>query len=310
MVIRNFRELLGLSRNELSHQICSEKYLYLIETGKRSPSSQLLYTFSDRLNEDLFLYYRYLDCKDPISVCRLINKFNFCRQKGDYILLKELNSKAKKTPDFKKNPWKYEIIVNDLSIKVFLENKYEESIREMCEILTDISVHHIENKSQIRLYILLSTCYAILGDIEKSEEATKNVAQLLPKNAIAYHDQTHIAAHINMMNSFYIAKNYEEVCRKGNYLIQYMNDCGFYDRLLYPFFFTAFSYYHISDYEQAFVFFKKGLYIALADFKPLDIYTISIQDMFFPMLKDKNLNSELVKDFFEVYGTYLSADQT
>lgn len=308
MVIRNFREHLGLSRNELSQLVCSEKYLYLIEAGKRSPSSQLLYAFSDRLNEDLFIYYRYLDCKDPISVCQFINKFNLYRQKGDYNSLKEINSKARDLPDFKKNPWKYEILINDLSAHAFLENKYEDSITKLCEVLSDISVQHIENVAKARLYILLSTCYTILGDIESAHAATMKVAQLLPETNITYHDQTHIAAHINMLTSLYFIKNYTEVCSKGIHLIEYMSDCGFYDRLLFPYFFTAFSYYHISDFEQAFFYFKKGLYISLADFKPLDIFYISVQDMFFSMLKDSRANPDLVKDFLKEYGPHISAE--
>lgn len=306
IVIRNFREQMGLSRNELAQQICSEKYLYLIETGKRSPSSQILYLFGERLHEDLFTYYRYLDCKDPISVCHYISKFNLCRQKGDYITLKEYNAKAKDLADFKKDPWKIQIFMNEISIQIFVKKQYVECIEKIQKYLSHTSAQRVKSKEKTRCYILLSICYTMIGDSTKAHEATMEATNLLPESSVIYQDQTHIAAHINLLTSYYLIKNYEDACRKGVSLIQYMIDWGFYDRLLIPYFFTAFAQYHISDFEKAFFYFAKGLHISLADFKPLDVYDVSVQDMFYPMLQDSRLDPALVKEFLKEYGTHIS----
>ncbi|WP_394525690.1 helix-turn-helix domain-containing protein [Lacrimispora sp. JR3] len=309
IVIRNFREKMGLSRIELAQQICSEKYLYLIETGKRSPSSHILYLFGEKLHEDLFIYYRYLDCKDPISVCQFISKFNLCRQKGDYITLKEFNAKAKDLADFKKDPWKIQIFMNEISIQIFLERKYENCIEKISKYLSNTSSYPEKSKTKTRLYILLSICYTMIGNSTKAHEATMEAASLLPESSVIYQDQTHIAAHINLLTSYYLIKNYEDACRKGTSLIRYMSDFGFYDRLLIPYFFTAFAYYHISDFENAFFYFTKGIHFSLANFNPLDVYDVSVQDMFFLMLHDSRMNAALVKEFLEEYGTYISQEQ-
>ena len=75
-VIKQFRDLRELSRAELAKGICSEKYVYLIEKGKRTPSTQIMRHFCNKLKTDLFLYYEYLDCKDPINTYFFICEFN------------------------------------------------------------------------------------------------------------------------------------------------------------------------------------------------------------------------------------------
>jgi DNA-binding XRE family transcriptional regulator len=47
-VIKEFRCKFDMSRKELSANICSEKYVYLIEKGERSPSTDITVAFSDK----------------------------------------------------------------------------------------------------------------------------------------------------------------------------------------------------------------------------------------------------------------------
>lgn len=303
MVIRNFRERCGLSRSELSQHICTEKYLYLIETGKRSPSSHILYKFSDMLQEDLFQYYRFLDCIDPVSVCHTVNGFNWCHQKGDYIKLKELNSKAKNMKDFKIAPWDTEILLNELSIQLFIQKEHEKCVTKLNQILSDSSTQFVDLASKARFYVLLSTGHTILGNIEDAEKATFEAVQLIPDKAIMYHDQTHIAVHINALTSYYYSKNYQSVCMEGLRLLKYLQDSGIYDRILYICFFVSFAFYHTGDFNNAFFYFKKGLYNGLTDYRPLDIYNISLQDLYWPMMEDSRADHALVKEFLKLYGT-------
>lgn len=67
-VIKEYRSLIGMSRNDIAKNICTEKYVYLIEKGQRTPSADMTRLLGDNLGIDLFEYYQYLDCINPIEV--------------------------------------------------------------------------------------------------------------------------------------------------------------------------------------------------------------------------------------------------
>ena len=48
-IIKEFRLLRQLTQEQLAENICSEKYVYLIEKGERTPSTDLLRQFSDKI---------------------------------------------------------------------------------------------------------------------------------------------------------------------------------------------------------------------------------------------------------------------
>lgn len=122
-VINKIRCSLDVSRNKISKNICSEKYLYLIEKGDRTPSAEILRLFSNKLGVDLFEYYHFLDCADPIQVCDGIKLFNLYRRVADFGTLKNLSDDMASLPDFQRAPWKYELDVNRISYTLFLEKK-------------------------------------------------------------------------------------------------------------------------------------------------------------------------------------------
>lgn len=60
-IIRDSRNRLRMSRKELAENICSEKYLYLIEKGDRTPSSEITRLLGDKVGVDIFKYYAVYD---------------------------------------------------------------------------------------------------------------------------------------------------------------------------------------------------------------------------------------------------------
>lgn len=46
-VIKEHRDIVGMSRKTLSEDICTEKYIYLIEKGKRTPSANVIKLLGD-----------------------------------------------------------------------------------------------------------------------------------------------------------------------------------------------------------------------------------------------------------------------
>lgn len=58
-IIHEFRNSLHLTRQELSAEICSEKYLYMIEKGDRTPSTEVMRRLEDRMGVAILKYYEY-----------------------------------------------------------------------------------------------------------------------------------------------------------------------------------------------------------------------------------------------------------
>ena len=155
-VIKEVRCNLGMSRSELSENICSEKYLYLIEKGERTPSTEIVRLFSAKLGANIFEYYKYLDCIDPVKVLEAIKKFNTYRRIADFESLKKLSDSMAVLPDFQKMHWKYEIEVNRLSYMVFVDQKCNEAITLIKELLSQIEPKYSEEEYTANLYLLLS----------------------------------------------------------------------------------------------------------------------------------------------------------
>lgn len=118
-IIEEYRNKSKMSRSALAVNICSEKYIFLIEKGKRTPSSIMLKQLSQRLGVDLFEYYKYLDCIDPTAVRDYMKVFHNYRMKNYTEELKKETEAAMNLPDFKNKPWSYEIQLNILSYNVF-----------------------------------------------------------------------------------------------------------------------------------------------------------------------------------------------
>jgi len=103
---------------ELAHGICTDKYIYLIEKGERSPSTEILRLLGNRLGVDYVVYYEYLDCLDPIRVREFMIQMKVIRKNNNQAELMEVTLEAKKIPDFNTLPWKYEVVLNEPSYLV------------------------------------------------------------------------------------------------------------------------------------------------------------------------------------------------
>lgn len=101
-IIQSWREERQFSRLHLSKDICTEKYLYMIEREMRTPSAEILDAFGIRLGVNLFDYFPYLDCDEPRKVLKHMNKINAYRWTTDFSLLQSTFEETKKIKDFQK----------------------------------------------------------------------------------------------------------------------------------------------------------------------------------------------------------------
>ena len=306
-IIEEYRNDLKMSRSALALNICSEKYIYLIEKGERTPSSIMLKQLSQRLGVDLFEYYKYLDCIDPIKVRDYMMVFHNYRVKNYNEELKKETEAAMKLPDFKNKPWCYEIQLNIIIYNIFFKKEIEQSILEINEMLQKIEPKYSDEEFVVSLYVLLSTCYQIINNVE---EARKNIliAHDLIQNKISirYFRDTVINVRLNILTFYYRFGEYDKAIDRGRELVKYHYKSNSFEKLLNSCFFLAFSCYKSKLYDEAIEMYKTGIHAAMVDYRPQDIYYISLQDVFYDMLEEKAIGRDLVNDFKKKYSNIIN----
>ncbi len=302
-IIKEHRCNLGINRKELSENICSEKYVYLVEKGERTPSAELVKIFGDRLGVDLFDYYQYLDCIDPIAVRDYINLFNMYHRKSDYKALKKVTDDAFKLSDFHNEPWNLEVKLNSLSYIVFVENKYKEAIEIVNKLLNEIKPKYSNNMIVANFYILLSTCYQLTGDLENAKCVLSLAYEISrDKYKVEKYEQIITSIRISKISFHYLNGEYDDVVKEGIELLKYQSEFNSYERIHYTYFYLAFAYYKTGANGESIEWFKKGIYSLMHDYKPMDVYYIAMQDIFDVLAFDAMVDMKLITEFKKIYN--------
>lgn len=282
----------------LAENICSEKYIYLIEKGERTPSADMVRLLSDRMGVDLFDHYQYLDCSNPISVRETLKNFDICQRKSDFITAKSIVDKAMYLADFKNKPWLYELEANRLGYMVFIENKYEEAIMDANKVLEDMEPKYLSSIHVVNLYVLLSTCYQIIGDLNNAKSITLAAYNIVrSKYKIEKYDHNIVSVRLNLITLYYLTKDYEKAITEGKELIDYQIEFNSYARIHIAYAFLSFSYFKKDAFKEAFLYFNQTISVLMAFYNPIDLKYIVAQDIFQLMVKDERVNHKLVKEF-------------
>lgn len=302
-VIEKYRYKMGISRKELAENICTEKYVYLIEKGKRSPSADMVNLLGDKLGIDLFDYYQYLDCINPIDVRDNINKFNMYRAKSDFSKIKEVTDSALRLPDFHSKPWIYEVEFNKISYMVFSEQRYDESIIELENFINNIEPRYSNSTIVANAYVLISSCYQLTGDLLRAKDVISSAYEIIKnKNKNEKYEQVIISIKISSITMHYLLNELNEVIDEGIELLEYQYKVNSYERAHYTFFYLGFAYYKLELYDEAFKYFKKGFYLLMIDYKPMEVYYISMQDLFDTLLNHSGISQEMICEFKNKYN--------
>lgn len=301
-IIKELRCELGINRKDLSENICTEKYVYLIEKGERTPSVDMVRLFGNRLGVDLFDYYKYLDCNNPLEVRKFIKLFEMYHRKSDYVTLKEVTAAALELPDFHHKPWSFEVKLNNLCSMAYVENKYNEVITYINKVMKEMGPKYSKSLNAANFYILLSSCYQIMGDLDNARLAVLSAQEIIrDKLKIEEYEQTIITVRISHMTINYLLEEFDEAIGIGNELLRYQSKINSYERIHYVCFYLAFSYYKLGEFNESFIFFEKGIYLLMFDYKPMDAYYITIQDIFEELANDNRIDQKLVCEFKKRY---------
>jgi transcriptional regulator with XRE-family HTH domain len=301
-VIKEYRNIIGMSRKELSENICTEKYVYLIEKGDRTPSAEVSKQFGDKMGVDLFKYYEYLDCLNPIDVEAAISCFNKYRKGNDMDALKEATDKALALPDFQRNPWAFEIEINRIAYMTLKERRCSEAIEEIHNILQNVEPKYSKNICFSKFYILLSTCYQMMMDLDNARYAVLAASEIVAnKQNIAKFAQDVIAVKINKLTLHYLLGEFDEVIEEGIALNQYQIETSTYELCHHGLFYLAYAHYQKGLEDEGIQWFLKALYASLIRYKPRDIYYLSKYEMFQVLSSDYRVPSDLVNQFKRKY---------
>ncbi len=305
-IIKKYRIMRKMSQKALAKNICTEKYVYLIEKGERTPSAEMIGLFGDRLEVDLFDYYQFMDCADPVAVSEILKKFQIYQSATDFESMPEIVREAEKLPDLKKKPWIYELEANRFGCMVFKDNQYAEAIKGMTRILANIDAKHKESIYVANLHMLLSTCYQITGDLEHAKESTQAAYEIIrPKFRIEKYRHAVITVRLNFMTLYYLLGEFSRAVEEAEELIAYQKRYNAWSRIHFTYAFLAFSYYEAGQLEEAFANFEHMIQMSLFNDQHTDIFFISLQPSFAKMAADERADRIMMKKFWEKYGETL-----
>lgn len=300
--MKELRELKKITRGDLAKDICSEKYLYMIEKGSRNPSTQIVRYISDKIGIDLFGYYEYLDCDNPIQVCEIMSQINIYRGENNLEELKRITASAKKISDFSNTPWKYELKINELIYDILKEGEYEKSIIEINNTLSHLKSNYPNDAMIIHFSTLLSIIYQLQGNFPDALKVLNSVAPYtLNKNGISKYVHLYISFRISLHILNYQLNQFDEAMFIANELIGYQKERGHYERMHISLFYLSFCFYKCNMLGKCIETFTDALSIISVFYRPMDISVISYDPVFFEILNNPLLPEWLVKKTKDTY---------
>lgn len=132
MDINNFGKVLkkvrigkGLSQRSLAEGICTEKFIYLIEAGKRLPSAYILELLSMRLNTNLNKLLILSTYEDPIAINQIKASIDVARKEKEVHKLKKGISYLEEQPI--REPYIEQFLLWNKAIVAELDESYHEA---------------------------------------------------------------------------------------------------------------------------------------------------------------------------------------
>lgn len=301
-VIKIHRERIGISRRQLSDNMCSEKYIYLIETGARTPSAEMTKLIGNRLGIDLFDYFEYLDCENPVEVHNAMSESIRYRQRGDFVTACNIIDQVSCLSDFKQKPWCYEVEINKANHLTFIERKYEDSIKIVLQLIDKMESRYKTDLYMSNVYVLLTTNYMLTGRLVEAKATIQLAEKLIYHKEPNLRYSVHIVSvKISSMIVKYELGKYEEVIAAAEDLLEYNSCYSSCERLFYGYFYLAFANYKLNRMEKVLPWFKKGIYALIIKDRPLDVYYLIEEPLFKALLECGQIGTEIVGDFTQKY---------
>jgi len=303
IIIEKCRQAVGMSRKELSENLCSEKYIYLIEKGERTPSANLLKLMGEKMGVFLFGFYMYLDCADPLYVREKMRFFHMCRINLDFKALKEASEEAGKMQDFRSKPWCYEIQLNNIYYLAFEEKKCGEAALQLDRLLKEAEAYGATYIFLINAHTLMTTCSLVTGDVAVAKKSALCAYEALQNNNDAMlYEQLLTKITVNLMGVHYLSNEFDDVIKRGHELLNIKQKRDSYGKVHFIYFLMALAFYSKNQWDDAAEYLKKAVHFLMAGNKPSDVSFIAMDSKFSSMLNDLSPYSETIDYFRREYG--------
>ena len=300
-VIRDLRDQQGVNRVDLCAGICTDKYLYMIERGTRTPSTEILRFLGNRLHVDLFSYYEYIDCADPVRTRALILKIDDHRYMSRFDLVDPLILRAAKMADFRHDPLKQYLEFCRISVESVGKRNFKGGVERLIPFLAGIPARYAGEPFVIEAHALLAYCYQFLCQWDKAEaallECDKQVQAARLGSGAA---DARISYSLMRMTLAYHQKDYERTLQESSALIKYQLRLGRIRRMHLCCFFIAYALLHQQRMEAAVQWFKKGLYVVLFQ-RMNSFYPVAHYPEFTTLLKHPGIPKSMVEDLKAMY---------
>ena len=158
-----------VSVKELCKDICSDRFLYMIEKGEKYPSCQIVNAFGKKLGIPLFEYIEYFACEEPVKSKKNVDRSRILRSRQDLEGLIQLKNDLLKHCDRDKTPVKNEISIIEVYLEIYKYQKNDEAIKLIVKNITEsnsLSVEFVLSNGylvsdvyEISMLNLLLTCY-------------------------------------------------------------------------------------------------------------------------------------------------------
>lgn len=189
IIIKELRQNKNMSRTELAEGICTEKYIYLIEKGERTPSSELLILLGRRLGEDLLAQFKFSNCDDPVTISKMQYELSQCILSQDYIQGLEITKEAEQYPDNAKVPWKHMLKANRILCQMQKDKDYEKAISEVQQAFLTMEKRFVVGFCGLFYRLIQLYAYHQLGRTEEFEETLRTMFALINLR-YSFHDTT------------------------------------------------------------------------------------------------------------------------
>lgn len=179
IIIKELRRIKNLSRTELAEGICTEKYIYLIEKGERTPSSELLILLGRRLGEDLLAQFKFSNCDDPVTISKMQYELSQHILKQEYTQGLQITKAAEQYSDNANVPWKHMLKANRILCQMQKDKDFEKAISEVQ--LAFLTMEKRFSVGFCGLFYRLIQLYAYhqLGRTEEFEETLRTMFSLI-----------------------------------------------------------------------------------------------------------------------------------
>lgn len=265
-LLRTLREEKSLSRSELAEGVCTEKYLYLIEKGERTPSADVLRSLSQTLKVDLFQYYRFFNCQDPLAMTQIMSEFAIAQRRGDLKLHVEIILKAQELQDFKRKPWSYILDAHLISYNLLTYTDIPASYQKIRKLINEMESIYLEAPHVAPLYLVYSIALQHYYNFGEAYQYALKAENIFADNLDFFYNDTpymQAEAKSSTLICLYRMKQYEKIIEQGEEFVEFLAKSGTYSRMETILAFLAFSYQKLGRNQEAIRRFKHSLQILM-----------------------------------------------